>query len=271
AGELVLECLKSGCKRILLTLGGSATNDGGCGLFCALGARFLRKNGEAFVPTGLTLEEIDSIDISGVAGAFFSCFFTVAADVKNTLLGEAGATYTYAPQKGALPGDLEKMERGMEHYASLLFRESGVRVAELPSSGAAGGMAAPVMAFGRCEVRSGAEAVLSAKGFYSEAKDADLVLTGEGSLDGQSLYGKTAGAAADFCRKENIPIYAVCGAFKDSEGLRERFAKILTVEALAENRDDSVKNASRYLEALGALAAIDVMSGAVKTEGRDAQ
>ncbi|MBR4748742.1 MAG: glycerate kinase [Abditibacteriota bacterium] len=262
-GELIKECLVRGCRRILLTVGGSATNDGGCGMLCALGARFLRKDGSSFVPAGGTLGEIETIDTSELSGAFLACEFTVAADVRNPLLGESGATMTYARQKGASDEELRLMEQGMAHYAAILERMTGKKVSQLPSSGAAGGVAVPIMAFGKCTVRSGARAVLSASGFYDAAADADLVICGEGRIDSQSLWGKAAGEIAGFCRERRIPLYCICGASACAER-PEGIAKILTAESLADSPADSMARAPRYLTVLGSLAAIDLAGGAVR-------
>ncbi|MBQ9359047.1 MAG: glycerate kinase [Abditibacteriota bacterium] len=260
-GRLILECLGSGCKRILLTAGGTATNDGGCGMLQALGAVFYDAEGREFIPAGLTLRDISRVELSGLSEAFTACEFTLAADVRNTLLGREGATYTYGPQKGVLPGDLELMEEGMVHWADVAEAMSGRRVRDMVSSGAAGGLAVPIMAFGRCRVCSGIEAVLSSSGFYSLAKDADLVITGEGRLDAQSLYGKAVSGVAEHCRRNGVPVYAVCGALGCRREELTGLAEIFAVEDLAEDREDSMRNAPRYLAALGSLAAIDLASG----------
>ncbi|MBO4548422.1 MAG: glycerate kinase [Abditibacteriota bacterium] len=213
------------------------------------------------MPAGGTLCEIEAIDTDGLSGAFSACDFTVAADVRNPLLGESGATRTYARQKGASDEELQLMEEGMAHYASIIEKMCGKRVSQLPSSGAAGGIAVPIMAFGKCSVVSGAKAVLSASGFYTAAADADLVICGEGRIDSQSLWGKAAGEIAGYCRERRLPLYCICGASACGDRAPEGIDKILTVLSLAEGPGDAMAHAPRYLTALGSLAAIDLAAG----------
>ncbi len=249
-GELIRHALGNGAERILLTVGGSATNDGGCGLLCALGAKFLRADGQAFLPTGGTLAEIDRIDVTDLLPAFKTCKFTVATDVQNPLVGENGATRMFAKQKGASPEDLDKMEIGMRHYAAVLEDICRRSVAEIPGAGAGGGTAVPLLAFANAEIVSGIDAVLSAVGFFEAIRDADAILTGEGKIDRQSLLGKAISGVVRGAG--NIPVYAFVGCIGDEKEklLSLGLSGIYEVRRLAKSDADSRSNAKIYLAEL---------------------
>lgn len=246
-GELILHALKNGARKILLTVGGSATNDGGCGMLAALGARFVRADGSEFLPTGGTLDEIDRIDIKNLVFTHTPCKFTIATDVKNPLLGETGATRMFAPQKGAAPNEVEQMEAGMAHYARLLEALCGKNVAQVPGAGAGGGVAVPLLAFADAEIVSGIDAVLSAVGFADAIRNADAILTGEGKIDRQSLLGKAISGVVRAAG--NVPVYAFVGRLGEA---RERLlplglSDIYEVRELAASDRDSMENAAQYL------------------------
>ena len=195
-GELIKDALERGYRDILLTLGGSATNDGGCGMFAALGARFYNEKGGAFIPTGGTLLEIDRLDVSAVDERLKECHITVATDVTNPLLGAEGATNVYGAQKGATEEELAHIEQGMAKWSQILFTQTGKAVQNIKGCGAAGGLSAPLLAFYACQVKSGIEAVLEALNYEEKVQHADIVITGEGKLDKQSLYGKAISGVA---------------------------------------------------------------------------
>ncbi len=210
-GELITAALDAGARRILLTVGGSATNDGGAGMLAALGARFFDKSGHPYVPKGGTLSEIGSFDMGGLDPRLFETEFRIATDVKNPLVGENGATYVYGRQKGADDAALACMEAGMRHYATLLCDISGRDVAGVEGAGAGGGLAAPLLAFCNATVTSGIHAVLDTVGFDALLEGADLVLTGEGKIDEQSLCGKAISGVAEAAGRKNIPVAALVG------------------------------------------------------------
>lgn len=252
-GELMLDALSRGAKKIILTVGGSATNDGGAGMFAALGATFTDISGKSFIPTGGTLANIKDISISSLSPLLSDCRITLATDVKNPLLGAEGATNVYARQKGASDEALIRMERGMAHYASLLTEKSGKDAASVAGCGAGGGLGAPLLSFCRAFVTSGIDAVLSALSFDEAIKDAAAVITGEGKLDCQSLYGKAVSGVVRRAAEANVPAYAFVGCVGDDPeelkkmGLRD----IQTLLSLAESPEDSIRNAEKYLYKLG--------------------
>lgn len=214
-GELIKDALDLGYRDFLLTVGGSGTNDGGCGMFSALGGRFYDESGAPFVPTGGTLQNIAKIDTVMVDKRLFDCKFTIATDVKNPLLGDTGATYVYARQKGASDEALAQMEAGMTHYAALLERTCGKTVATLPGCGAGGGISTPLLGFLNAEIRSGIDAVLDAVCFEEKLKGAAAVITGEGKIDRQSLFGKAISGVCNAAAGQGVPVYALVGCIGD--------------------------------------------------------
>lgn len=252
-GELILHAAENGAKHILLTVGGSATNDGGAGMLCALGARFTDKDGNAFIPTGGTLAEIARIDVSGLSPFVRNCRFTLATDVKNPLLGRTGATRVYAEQKGASPYELDEMEQGMAHYAALLAEAAGRDIASLPGCGAGGGLGAPLLAFLSAEITSGIDAVLRTLRFDTLLEGADAVITGEGRLDTQSLYGKAISGVVRYAAEKEIPVYCFVGCAGDDPALLKQMgvADIFTTVSLAPSPEASIANAGEYLYRLG--------------------
>lgn len=212
-GEMISDALNRGAKRIMLTVGGSATNDGGCGMAAALGVRFLDMDGNYFVPTGGTLGNISSIDVSGLDMRLSDgkCKIVIACDVTNPLLGKNGATYVYAPQKGADAKMLARLESGMEHYAGIVDRMCGRKISEIHGTGAGGGISVPLLAFCNAEIVSGIDAVLDIIGFDSLLDDCILVVTGEGKTDNQSACGKVISGISQRASKRNIPVCVISG------------------------------------------------------------
>ena len=249
-GELIAHAIGQGVRQILLTAGGSATSDGGCGMLAALGARFLRTDGSSFLPTGGTLSEIDKIDTRDLLLTQKDCRFTIATDVQNPLLGEKGATRMFARQKGATDAELDQMEAGMAHYASILEQTFGRAVAKIAGAGAAGGLAVPLLALEIAEIVSGIDAVLSAVGFFEAIREADAILTGEGKIDRQSLLGKAISGVVRAAG--NVPVYAFVGCVGDpvERLLPLGIKKIYAVREIADSDEDSMRNAENHLEKL---------------------
>ena len=252
-GELILRALDAGYRDLLLTVGGSATNDGGCGMLAALGAEFRKADGSRFVPTGGTLSKIASLGVNRLDPRLADCAFTIATDVRNPLLGENGATRVYGRQKGADDEELDCMEAGMTHYAELLESLCGHPVAPIPGCGAGGGIAAPLIVFSHAELRSGVEAILDHLHFETLLREnTDLVITGEGKIDRQSLFGKAVSGVAKAAAKEGVPVYCFVGCIGDdkqvllSMGVREIFA----ISDLADSAEDSMRRAGELLEQL---------------------
>lgn len=248
-GELILHAVADGCKRILLTVGGSATNDGGCGMLSALGAVFFDRNGAEFIPTGETLGQIARIETETLKNRLANVEFLIATDVKNPLLGETGATRVYGKQKGATELELDEIEEGMKHYASLLQALCGRDVAAIPGSGAGGGISVPLLAFTNACIQSGIETVLEVNRFSQALDGADLVITGEGKTDRQSLFGKAISGVSRMARAKGIPVVLFVGALAMS---RDELAEMgisdaLEARSLASSIEDSIQNAETYL------------------------
>ena len=210
-GELIRDAVDRGCRKILLGLGGSATNDAGCGCAAALGTVFRDKEGREFVPTGDTLGLISEYDGSKTADLLSGVSVTAICDVRNPLYGPQGAAFVFAPQKGADGQEVLLLDEGLRHIGGLMQKESGKDVADIPGAGAAGGLGAGVVAFLGGELKPGIEAVLDVLDFDSIAADADLVITGEGKLDSQSFQGKVIDGVSKRTQRMGVPLIAVVG------------------------------------------------------------
>ena len=217
-GQLIAHAVENGCRDILLGLGGSATNDGGCGCAAALGVRFYDKNGKEFVPTGKTLADIDHIDASQAKAKLDGVTITVMCDVENPLCGPNGAAHVFGPQKGADEAMVERLDRGLGHLAQVVERDLGVSVAQIPGAGAAGGMGAGCMAFLGAELKSGIECVLDTVGFDGLLEGTDLVITGEGRIDSQSVQGKVISGIARRTKPREVPLLALVGGIGEDAG-----------------------------------------------------
>ena len=221
-GELIASALKAGCTELTIAIGGSATNDGGMGCARALGVRFLDAKGRELEGKGGDLAKVASIDASGLLPAAKTAHFTVMSDVDNPLLGPDGATFTFGPQKGAVPEIRDELEAGMENYAAMLKRDLGADT-DFPGAGAAGGLGAGLKIFLNAEMRSGSDAVLDLIGFDALLQEADLVVTGEGRIDWQSAHGKVVSGVGKRCKKAGVPCIAIVG------GMGERAEEMLSL------------------------------------------
>lgn len=210
-GQLISDALDKGCRRFMICIGGSATNDAGTGMLEALGYRFIDSEGNILKCSGGVLRQISSVDVSNVHPALDESEFIVACDVDSPFCGPAGAAYVYGPQKGATQEMVEELDEGMRHFAEVISRTAGVDVRDMPGAGAAGGLGGALKAFLKARMRRGADMVLDAVGFDESIKDADLVITGEGRIDSQTLTGKLPYVAAERAASRNIPVVALCG------------------------------------------------------------
>lgn len=210
-GELARHALERGCRRLIFGLGGSCTNDFGCGIACALGVRFLDEAGEAFCPTGGTLARVRRIDASQARKHLASCQVYAMCDIDNPLCGETGAAYVFAPQKGADAATVRLLDGNLRSLATVVQEQLGIDVTQLKGAGAAGGCGAGVVAFLGGTLRSGIDTVLDAIEFDKQARDADVVFTGEGRIDTQSLRGKAVIGIAKRCKPLGVPVVAVVG------------------------------------------------------------
>lgn len=220
-GELILDALGRGCRHFLIGIGGSATNDGGTGMLAALGWRFLDMDGKELPPVGASLEKIASIDSSGKNPVLNGCSFITACDVDNPFCGPDGAAFVFGPQKGAGPEEVRLLDKGLESFASVIQERTGTNVKEIPGAGAAGGLGGALMAFLGSRLTPGAEMVLDVIGFDSLAEGADLVITGEGKMDGQTLKGKAPLCVLKHASKLGIPTIAIAGMISDPTLLKD--------------------------------------------------
>ena len=217
-GELIAHAVDSGCRKILLGLGGSATNDGGCGCAAALGVGFLDADGQSFVPVGDTLGRIARIDTAEAEALLRSLEITVMCDVTNPLYGPTGAAYVFAPQKGADAEKVKSLDAGLRHFGDVIRSQYGLDVGAMPGAGAAGGMGAGCVALLGGTIQSGIDAVLDVTGFDRQLEGADLVITGEGRIDSQSADGKVVSGVARRTRAKGVPLIAIAGGIADSAG-----------------------------------------------------
>ena len=211
-GELLKGALDAGVSRVILGLGGSATNDGGAGMLAALGIRFLDETGTELGPGGGELARLSRIDVSGLDARLASVEVVVASDVTNPLSGSAGAAATYGPQKGADAEAVEALDAALAVYGEAIEAATGRAVADLPGAGAAGGTGAALLGFTNATLRPGIEVVAEMAGLSVALTDADLVITGEGRADEQTLAGKAAMGVASLAGPRGVPVVLLCGS-----------------------------------------------------------
>lgn len=260
-GELLLAAKEAGCTKAILGLGGSCTNDGGVGAAAALGAKFTRADGAAFVPSGGTLGEIAALDVSPVAQALQGMELTAMCDIDNPLYGDAGAAAVFAPQKGADAAMVARLDAGLRHLGQVSARCLGRDFSHLPGAGAAGGLGFGMAAFCGAQLRMGIDAVLDAVGFDSLLPGTDVVFTGEGKIDSQSARGKVVSGVAARCRKAGVPVVAVVGQI--GQGFEEMYQQGLTAvfsinraaQPFAESRFHAGENLALTMENIVRLLA----------------
>ncbi len=212
-GEMIRDALTSGCEEIFLGVGGSATSDGGLGALTALGVKFIDGTGKKIWPgKGKDLDRIRRIDMSALPEKLKRIKFVVLTDVRNVLTGPEGAAAVYAPQKGASPAQVKKLDEGLKHYSAMVKQATGISIERLSGAGAAGGIAGGLYAFLGAKLVSGVETILKLGHFEEKLRQADLVLTGEGSLDVQVKYGKALSAVFQLAEKHNVPVIVLAGS-----------------------------------------------------------
>lgn len=248
-GEMIADALNRGCRRIVMGIGGSATNDAGTGLLAALGYRFLDENGESLSPVGKNLEKIARVDESAAHEALRDTTFTIACDVNNPFYGPRGAAEVYAPQKGASPDEVALLERGMVHYARVIAAAKQIDISDIPGAGAAGGLGGGVLPFLKAELQSGIDIVLDMLRFRETIQGADLILTGEGKLDRQTGMGKALGGVLRYACEEGVPVIAIGGSVESCDELNQMgFAGVFSIQPApvslqeAMNRDFTRRN-----------------------------
>lgn len=222
-GELIRAALDAGVRRIVLGLGGSATNDGGAGLLCALGVRMLDVDGRDLPAGGAALARLRHIDLTGLDTRLAQVEVLVAADVDNPLCGPRGASAVFGPQKGANPAQVAQLDAALGHYADVMTATLGEDLRDQPGVGAAGGLGFAAKAVLKAAFRPGIQLVAELAGLAEALQDADLVITGEGRLDGQSLHGKTPVGVARLARAAGVPVIALAGSL--GEGYQRLYAE----------------------------------------------
>ena len=211
-GQQIRHAVEQGNTQILLGLGGSCTNDGGCGCAAALGVRFLDRAGQAFVPTGGTLDQIAHIDVSGARQLLQTVELTAMCDIDNPMHGPTGASYIFGPQKGADPAMVEFLDGQLKALDAVIQRELHRAVADVPGAGAAGAFGAGILAFLDGTLCPGIEAVLDLVDFDGKLKDCDLVITGEGRFDSQSIRGKVVSGVSRRAKRQGVPVAVIAGS-----------------------------------------------------------
>ena len=263
-GEAIREAFDAGFRSFIVGIGGSATNDGGAGMAQALGVRLLDETGKDLPPGGAALADLRSIDMSGLDERAIGARFSVACDVSNPLTGPEGASAVYGPQKGATPNLVEQLDAALKNFARVVERNIGASIDTVPGSGAAGGLGGGMMAFLGGSLRAGVDIVLDHVGLDEKLEGADLVITGEGQLDFQTVYNKAPIGVARRAKQRNIPVIAICGSlgrgFEDvhAEGI-DAVASILSApmtldEASARAGEliaDAAAEAMRFMRAGG--------------------
>ncbi len=257
-GELILQALEHGAKRIIIGIGGSATNDGGAGMMQALGARLCDAEGQEIGHGGGSLSRLSRIDLSAIDPRLRDRMIHVACDVTNPLVGERGASRIFGPQKGATEAMIVELDRNLAHYADVIKTSLQVDVKSIPGAGAAGGMGAALMAFLNAELRSGIEIVTEALHLEEQILDCSLVVTGEGRLDSQSIHGKVPVGVARVAKKYHKPVIGIAGSLTHDVGVVHQhgidavFSVLTSVSTLEEafrGAFDNIYHASRNIAA----------------------
>ena len=220
-GELIRAALDVGAQRVILAIGGSATNDGGAGAMQALGLKLLDAQDQALVPGGLALAQLARLDLSALDPRLAQVRFDIAADVNNPLCGPQGASAIFGPQKGASPAQVQQLDQALGHFAELCAQALGKDVRDEPGSGAAGGLGFAAKAFLGAQFQAGVEVVAELVGLADAVKGADLVITGEGRFDAQTLRGKTPFGVARVAKQHGVPVVVIAGTL--GEGYQELY------------------------------------------------
>lgn len=222
-GELIRHALDNGLRHFIIGIGGSATNDGGAGMLQALGARFLQQDEQQEIGFGGgELVALAKIAVDGMDRRLQECQVTVACDVDNPLTGRRGASAIFGPQKGATPEMVAQLDRNLKHFANLVKRDLRRDIDAVPGAGAAGGMGAALMAFLQADLRPGVEIVIEAIGLAEALEGADLVITGEGRIDGQTIYGKAPAGVARLAKRFGLPVIGFAGSLtRDADVVHE--------------------------------------------------
>lgn len=262
-GELIKNALDRGVDHIIIGIGGSATNDGGSGMMQALGARLLDQQGNEIAFGGGALPQLARIEIDQLDKRIQQCRIEVACDVTNPLTGEEGASAIFGPQKGATPELVQQLDKALAHYAEIIHRDLDIDVLHIAGGGAAGGMGAALHAFCQAELRRGIEIVTEALGLADQVKDADLVITGEGRIDSQTINGKVPIGVAKVAKQFNKPVIGIAGSLTadvgvvHQHGLDAVFSVLFSVGSL----EDALANAAQNVRLTARNVAATIKAG----------
>jgi glycerate 2-kinase len=248
-GELIKHALDQGVNRIIMGIGGSATNDGGVGMLQALGVSLTDEAGNELSFGGGALHQLHAIHMDGLDDRLSTVKFEVACDVSNPLIGKTGASHIFGPQKGATPEMVEQLDQNLTHYANIIQQQLGKDIAQTPGAGAAGGIGAGLIAFLNAELKKGVNLVIEYTGLENKIIGADFVFTGEGSIDGQTLFGKTPFGVATTAKKYSVPVIAFAGRIGNgTEALYEHgFTSIVGILKEVTSLDDALSSGRRNL------------------------
>jgi glycerate 2-kinase len=262
-GELLRAALDRGARRIIVGIGGSATNDGGSGMAVALGIRLLDELGNPVPRGGIGLQKLHAIDMSGCDARVRSAEIVVACDVRNPLVGPKGASAVYGPQKGAAPADVALLDAALSRFRDVVLTATGIDVQSIPGSGAAGGLGAGLVVFCGATLKSGIDIVLDTLHFDSALEEVDLVLTGEGKMDAQTRQGKVIAGVMRRCEQHQVSLAAVVGRVESDLKAEDEFgfAGVETLVREGVSPDDAMRDASSLVRARTA----ELMSRLIRT------
>ncbi len=265
-GQLILAAAKKGCKKIIVGLGGSSSNDGGCGAAAAAGIKFFDKEGNEFIPVGKTLIDIDRIDMSNRAKILDNIEIITMCDIDNPMYGPTGAAYIFGPQKGADENMVIELDKGLKNLSDLIKKETGKDIKDIPGSGAAGAMGAGMIVFFGSLLQMGIETVLDTVKFDDIIADADMIFTGEGRIDSQSLRGKVVIGVGKRAKDKNIPVTVIAGGAEGNidEAYNMGITSIFTINRLPEDFQISRHKSKENLE-----AAVDNILRLIKSLDRE--
>jgi len=243
-GQLIKSALDQGCRKMIIGIGGSATNDGGAGMVQALGAKLLDKDGEEIGFGGGELKKVFRIDTKYLDNRLSETKVLIASDVSNPLCGPKGASKIYGPQKGATPEVIKELDESLSHFAEIIKRDLNKDIKDMPGAGAAGGLGASLIAFLNAELKSGIEIIIEIVKLEQAIKDADLVITGEGKIDSQTIYGKAPIGVAKIAKKYNVPVIAVAAIIGDDADIVHQYgiSSLISVSGQPMRLEESVPN-----------------------------
>ncbi|MBT2692411.1 glycerate kinase [Bacillus sp. ISL-55] len=262
-GELIGAALDYGVEHIIIGIGGSATNDGGAGMARALGIMLLDSDGKEIGEGGGALNSLAGVNIAGLDKRLESVKIDVACDVDNPLTGKRGASHIFGPQKGATPEIVEELDNNLRHFADVIRKDLNKDIEHVSGAGAAGGLGGGLLAFLSAELKRGVDIVLEAAKLETHLQDADFVITGEGKIDGQTIFGKTPIGVAKTAKRHNVPVIAIAGnVASDSEVVHEHgIDAVFSIVPGVITLQDAFENASTYVERIAANIASVIKLG----------